>query len=196
MFCLVKVPKDKTNLLRFFWLRDNELSNEPVEYRLTVHVFGAVSSPSVANFALRKVNEDHDMSDQCKAAINENFYVDDLLLSTNDASEAEILLRQVREALGKGGFHLTDIVSNDENVLKSVPAADVGNLEGEATLLNQRQQSAKALDIKWNLDKDTLGFKVNLTQNPITRRGILSTINIYDPIGISGPAIIPGKVIF
>ncbi|KAA0194631.1 hypothetical protein HAZT_HAZT001213 [Hyalella azteca] len=77
--------------------KDNELSNETVEYRLTVHVFGAVSSPTVANFALRKVSEDHDMSDQCKAAMNENFYVDDLLLSTNDASEAEILLRQMWE---------------------------------------------------------------------------------------------------
>jgi hypothetical protein len=197
MFYQVKVPKEQANLLRFFWFNDNALSDEPVEYRLTVHVFGAVSSPSVANFALRKVSEDLEMSNQCKAVINESFYVDDLLLSANDAAEAKALLRDVRKSLDQCGFHLTDMVSNDKNVLKSVPAGDLRDNMKETTLLNPRQQSAKALGITWNVDNDTLGFKVKLTQNPVTRRGILSTINsIYDPLGISGPAIVPGKVIF
>ena len=51
MFYQVKVSKGDGDLLRFFWYDSN---NDLVESRLIVHVFGATSSPSVANFVLRK----------------------------------------------------------------------------------------------------------------------------------------------
>ena len=45
MFYQVKVPKEDRNLLRFFWLDDQ---NKVSEFRICVHVFGATSSPSIA----------------------------------------------------------------------------------------------------------------------------------------------------
>ena len=69
MFYQVKVPPSHRNFLRFFWLSD-DLYSKPVEYRLTVHVFGAKSSPSVANFALRQTVHDNDnYSKPARAAV-------------------------------------------------------------------------------------------------------------------------------
>lgn len=55
MYYQVKVPHADSNYLRFFWFNE---SFEPIECRLNVHVFGAVSSPSIANFALQRVAHD------------------------------------------------------------------------------------------------------------------------------------------
>ena len=44
---------------RFLWRLDNALDQEPVDYRMEVHLFGATSSPACSNFALRKAAEDN-----------------------------------------------------------------------------------------------------------------------------------------
>ena len=47
----VRVPESDRDLLRFLWWPNGNLDQELQEYRMTVHLFGAVSSPSCANFA-------------------------------------------------------------------------------------------------------------------------------------------------
>ena len=54
MFYKFHVDEDDRNYLRFLWWRNGNLENSPTEYRMTVHLFGAVSSPACANFALKK----------------------------------------------------------------------------------------------------------------------------------------------
>jgi hypothetical protein len=46
MFHQVHVPEADRDLLRFLWWPDGNLKAEPQEYRMTVHLFGATSSPS------------------------------------------------------------------------------------------------------------------------------------------------------
>ena len=82
MFYQVKVTPKHRDYLRFFWTDNGDLHSSPREYRLTVHVFGATSSPSVANYALRQtVNDNEEFSKCAKDAVLHNFYVDDLLYS-------------------------------------------------------------------------------------------------------------------
>ena len=46
----------------------------------------------------------------------------------------------------------------------------------------------RALGVLWNVENDTLGFKVNLKEKPLTRRGVLSILNsIYGPLGVGAP---------
>ncbi len=52
MFHQVKVNEEHRELLRFLWWKDGETNTEPQEYQMTVHLFGATSSPGYANFAL------------------------------------------------------------------------------------------------------------------------------------------------
>ena len=48
----------------------------------------------------------------------------------------------------------------------------------------------------WNVENDTLEFKITLLDKPLTRRRILATVSsIYDPLGLRGPLLLPGRCI-
>ena len=52
MFYQVRVPSEHKDFLRFLWFENVLDDQPPAHYRITVHVFGAKSSPSCANLAL------------------------------------------------------------------------------------------------------------------------------------------------
>lgn len=56
MFSQVVVPEEEDrDFLRLLWWEDGNVERPPSEYRMRVHVFGAISSPpSCANYALKK----------------------------------------------------------------------------------------------------------------------------------------------
>ena len=72
-----------------------------------MHLFGAVSSPGICNFALRRIPEDFELSPDVRCTIIRNFYVDDCLRSVSDEDEAVKLVQDLRGSLSAGGFHLT-----------------------------------------------------------------------------------------
>ena len=52
----------------------------------------------------------------------------------------------------------------------------------------------KALGICWNIEKNTFGFKTNLGEKALTRRGMLSMVSkIYDPLGFTAPFLLKDK---
>ena len=54
MFHQVRVAPDDCHALRFLWWEDGDLSKNPVDHQMLVHLFGASSSPCCASFALKK----------------------------------------------------------------------------------------------------------------------------------------------
>ena len=54
MFHQVTVDPKDVDALRFLWWPDDDLSKQPVEFRMKVHLFGSTPSPSCASFGLRK----------------------------------------------------------------------------------------------------------------------------------------------
>ena len=52
MFHNFAVNPEHRDFLRFFWFKDGDINQPIVEYRMNVNLFGAVSSPGVANFGL------------------------------------------------------------------------------------------------------------------------------------------------
>jgi hypothetical protein len=116
MFLQVRVDPKDTDVLRLLWWPDNDLTKEPIELQMLVHIFGATSSPTCANFSLRKVAEDHknEYDAETTKAIDRNFYVDDLLKSTETVTDAKKLVREITELLQKGGFRLTKWISNQQ----------------------------------------------------------------------------------
>ena len=75
MFRQVKVRPDDRNALRFLWRTDGDLSKQADEVQMTVHLFGGTSSPSCANFALRKTTDDNegDFDPETIQTIRRNF---------------------------------------------------------------------------------------------------------------------------
>ena len=58
MFNQVRVPDEQCDFLRFFSWPDGNLESAIQEYQMTVHLFGAASSPSCCNFALKQTAKD------------------------------------------------------------------------------------------------------------------------------------------
>lgn len=54
MFHQVKVNEGDTDFLHFLWWPQGNVDDAPTEFRMTVHLFGAVSSPGIASFALKR----------------------------------------------------------------------------------------------------------------------------------------------
>ena len=84
MFQQVHIPPDDRNMLRFLWWPKGDLSRSPEVHRMKVHIFGAISSPSCANYALRRCASDHagEYEPELTDAVSHDFYVDDFEKAT------------------------------------------------------------------------------------------------------------------
>ena len=85
---------------------------------MTVHPFGAKSSPFCASFALQQSVGLYqgEYEQQVLEVIKENFYVDDCLICSD--SETELVLCDLLQSVG---FRLTKWMSNSEMVLSGIP---------------------------------------------------------------------------
>lgn len=196
MFHQVKVPPEDADLLRFLWWPDGDVSQELQEYRMEVHLFGATSSPSCASYALRRCAEDN--KDYFDAAVVDtvlhNFYVDDCLRSVASEQEAVKLHRDLKDICHTGGFKLTKWMTNNRNVLSSIPQEDRATEVKDLDLDQDSLLIERALGVQWCIQTDQFKFHVNIQQKPLTRRGILSMMSsVYDPLGMLSPVILPAR---
>ena len=90
MFYQVRVPPKDSDFLCFPWWPEGDLNRPLEEYRMTVHIFGATSSPCCACFALRKTAEERSNKTTVEAAktIERNFYMDDCLTAVASEKKA------------------------------------------------------------------------------------------------------------
>ena len=198
MFYRVQVQEHHRDFLRFLCWPGGD-TNKPLEsYRMNVHLFGAVSSPSIANFALRQTAEDnsHRYDKEVTQTIRNNFYVDDCLMSTATVEEATKLISDLREACAQGSFSLTKWVSNSREVLASIPEHHKAKQFKELDLDKDKLPIERALGIEWNTESDSFAIKVAIKVRALTRRGILSMVSsIYDPLGFLSPFTLKAKQI-
>ena len=196
MFHQVKVPEEDRDLLRFLWWPNGNVESPLRHYRMTVHLFGATSSPAVCNFALRRITEDFECSQAVASTILTNFYVDDCLKSVTDVSEATGLIEDLTKACSKGGFHLHKFISNNKDVLKTIPVKELVKDVQHLDLDQDALPHERTLGLQWNIAEDEFGFSFGANNKPATRRGLLSTISsIYDPLGILSPFVLPARLL-
>ena len=198
MFHQVRVPPEDADLLRFLWWPAGDLSQDHVDFRMLVHLFGATSSPSCANFALRKCAEDNkgQFSQEAMDKVLHSFYVDDCLVSVASEEKAVSLYHELIAICAKGGFRLTKWISNRRDVLTAIPEEHRAK---DMKMLNMDQDLPpveRVLGVEWCIQSDTFKFKIVVKDRPLTRRGILSTVSsIYDPLGIVSPVVLSAKKI-
>ena len=125
MFHQIVSRKDR-DALRFLWWKNGEIGGEVEVYRMCVHLFGGVWSPSCASFALRRVAEDHRMHfpGETIRTVLKRFYADNCLKSVGTTEGAINVVHDLRKLLGLLGFRLTKWISNDRKVLKAVPVEE------------------------------------------------------------------------
>ena len=127
MFYQVRVPDCNSSFLRFLWWEDGNMAQEVQEYQMLVHLFGAISSPACANFALRRSAEDNEscFPPEVINTVKINFYVDDCLKSLPSEAAAIAHVTNLQALLSRGGFKLTKWVSNSRKVLQSFLSQNV-----------------------------------------------------------------------
>ena len=194
MFHQVRVDPKDNDAFRFLWWPDGDLSKEPQDYQMLVHLFGATSSPSCASYALRKTATDNqsEFDIQMIDTLNRNFYVDDCLKSVPSVENALNIVQELPKLLERGGFHLTKWISNRWEVMSVIPkeerAPTIVDLDLDKLPVN------RALGVRWDVEKDKFGFKVSSRGSLATRRKVLSFVSsIYDPLGIVAPLLLPAK---
>ena len=196
MFHQVTVPPEQYDYLRFLWWPDGNLEAELQEYRMVVHLFGAASSPSVANFALKRTARDNEDKYGTLVAdtLRNNFYVDDCLRSVSSEGKAVELIEGLRQSCKKGGFRLTKFTSNSRAVLESIPEDERSKEVRSITLDCDNLPIERALGIQWCVQSDCFGFRIVINSKPFTRRGVMSTISsIFDPLGFIAPFTLLAK---
>ena len=196
MYYQVRVPDKHCKFMRFFWWEDEEMLAEPIEHEMCVHSFGAVSSKNCVIFALHQTATDQKATygEEAAEALEKDFYMDDLLKSLDSLKEVIEFVKNVNGMCAAGGFNLTKFICGDRRVIETIPIEkraeglkewDIGELPTE-----------NALGVKWNVENDTLGFRVSFETDNGTRRGCLATVSrFHDPLGAAAPFLLRGKKI-
>lgn len=194
MFYSFLVEEKHRNFLRFLWYKDNNPDNELADYRMRVHVFGNSCSPAVATYGLRKSVADSDPD--VREFVSKDFYVDDALTSKPSPELVVDLIKRAQNDLATSGLRLHKIASSSVEVMKSFDVADLAKDIKCLDFENEALPIQRSLGVSWVLDLDCFTFKVEPSSRPLTRRGILATINsLFDPLGFVAPVSVVGKLI-
>ena len=94
--------------------------------------------------------------------------------------------------MARRGFHLRKWISNDDKVLESISELEKSNL-GQFMLDNGVKE--KVLGIQWHVKGDYFTFDIHVNKKSFTRRGLLLTASVYDPMGFVAPVILEAKLL-
>ena len=196
MFYAFHVHPTDRDALRFLWWQNGDTSLPYTTYRMTSHIFGAISSPACATYGLRAIADEFrtKYGDDAHDFVNNDFYVDDGLKSVDDVEYAKDLIDRTTKLCGERGVRLHKYVSNSVELLKSLPPSE--RAREKISLDLEDCPKERILGIIWDPQTDTFKFENKLTANATTKRSILSAAStIFDPFGWISPYTIRAKLI-
>jgi hypothetical protein len=190
MYRMIEIHPDHTDYQRIVWRENTE---DPLKtYRLTTLTYGTKPASFLATrclkgLALQNVNQ----YPEAAKAIQQDFYVDDLLAG-GDSLENLITLRdQIIQILAHGGILLRKWAANH-------PALIPDSHEPNLNVSFDKDAYTKTLGLFWNPNHDSLRYQVKQCDIPkrLTKREILSkTAQVFDPLGLVAPVVVKAKII-
>ncbi|XP_055543757.1 uncharacterized protein LOC129729271 [Wyeomyia smithii] len=194
MYRMVNVQPNDQDLQRILW-RDSP--SDPVKsYKLTTVTYGTASAPYLATKCLQTLAKQGCQSYPIGArAVEEDFYVDDMLSGADSIEQARELVSQTSQLLKSAGFVLRKWRTNKKEVLKDLPP-HLCDEEGTKEL-DSTSAAVKTLGLLWDSYSDNFRFNVPKWNSSaiITKRVVLSdAARIFDPLGLVSPVVILAKV--
>ena len=174
---------DDSDKNRFCFFR--KIEGKFIPYRYNTIIFGFVSSPFILNYILQyhlQVNSHLEVA----SLVKNHFYVDKLLLSSNQVEVLPILIKDINEIMKAGGLPSREWSSNNPKLLLSLN-------EGEKCHYGE----VKVLGCVYDPQEDFLRLKRDsLNVNASSKRQVLSSLaSIFDPIGVFSPVLLQGKLL-
>ena len=163
MFHQFYVNVEHRNYLRFLWWENGDVSKEPTEYRMTIHLFGATLSTGCANYGLKAIAEDnkHEFGEEIAKFVKRDFYVDDGLKSLKSVPEAVSVIQKTKDMLSQGGLRLHKFVSNSGDVLPAISPDDrATNLKDLD--FNDAPPIERTLGTEWCIGSDSFKLRIIL----------------------------------
>lgn len=183
--------------LRFLWWEDGDLAKPLRDFRMTVHIFGAASSPGCANYGLKQAGKDYAYIDEDAAQfLQQNFYVDDGLHAADDVETAARVLKGAVKICQEVQMRLHKITSNSEELLALFPEEERAERKPRDLGKAEEGPVERVLGLQWLTEEDVFTFTQNVKSKPATRRGMLSTVAaLYDPLGFISPVVLQGRML-
>lgn len=194
MFYAFRLRPEDRDFTRFFWYCKNDPSQQLVEYRAKVHIFGNTSSPALANIGLRYAAVNAEQTDSSVTEfVFRHFYVDDACGCADSEEEAINILTKTRAALTHFNIRLHKITASSSKITEHFPESERVSTPTKDFADSTVQH---ALGIQWNVSTDHLCIRCNIPDRPFTKRGILATINtVFDPLGFVSPLLLTGRIL-
>ena len=188
MFLKMQVLERDKSCLRFLW---RPTVNEFLQiYECQRRVFGAKSSPTCANYALKRraIDNEDDFRIAAKT-IQNNFYMEDFIKSVKSPEEAIKVFKQLQPLLSKHGFELKKRITNSDVVTNAIPEdlrsiSNTKQVEVEPSKEGSSVLQCTIIDVSLQNCRGTS----KKDETPITQRKILSLVSsVFDPLGLCAP---------
>lgn len=196
MFHQIAIREEDRCSQRFLFRGMNRTGDADVHEMMRM-MFGAVSSPSQAQFVKNKNAELlEEKYPGIARAIRKQHYVDDYVDCADNISEAIERIEAVVNAHKEGGFKLVKFVSNSPEVIESLPA----EIRGEPA----KDGVERVLGLLWdtNTDEYIVSFKIPALNKyceakTLTKRELLRALmSVFDPLGVAQPIMVKLKILF
>lgn len=193
MFHRIQVAQEDRRFQRFLWREDP--NDEIIAYQMEVQTFGAVCSPTIAQFVKNENARLYELQyPEASLAIVRAFYVDDWVQSCLSERYAEELIKQVQLIMGEANFPLLKWITNRPEMLQRL-GIPIQNQRDD----KQLQKMPKALGITWDNTKDDFRFNMEhistTTETPTKRKMLSLVMTIFDPLGWLAFLTIVGRLI-
>ena len=180
----IKTEEDR-NRFSFFWIDDDD---QLVMYRYASIVFGFTSSPFILNYVIKhhisKYNQD-----LFSKILQENFYVDNLIVTTDDPKMLFQFYDEANSRMEEGGFVLRSWNSNFVKLQKKMKL--------DKKFVEHHSEEERLLGYSVNIAADSMklsDFKLNKLSN--TKRQVLSQVSkVFDPLGFFTPVTLRGRLL-
>ena len=184
-FLMIKLSHENDRSRFCFFMKEND---KLICYRYTTLIFGFNASPFILNFVI-KHHARKFPQDGCTEMLLRNFYVDNLIKTSNSISELFQLYTEAFDRMQKGNFELRSWNTNCED-LKQQMIEDHNFVEHGCEL-------EKVLGYKYSTLNDTIQLSdAHIDFDVKTKRGILSqTSKMFDPLSLCLPVTVRGKVL-
>ncbi|XP_062541826.1 uncharacterized protein LOC134209815 [Armigeres subalbatus] len=197
MFHQILIRRVDQDSQRFFF-RGMDRSMPPDVYVMMVMIFGAVSSPSMAQFIKNfNAKELEEVFPGVERAVLKQHYVDDFFDCADTEEDAVELVQRVIKVHKHGGFKLTKFLSNSEVILNSLDRESIAENDTGTT---------SVLGIVWDLRSDEFVFSLEFPKLiecfrtgesiPTKRQLLRFMMGIFDPLCLLSPITIQLKIIF
>lgn len=188
-FTCVGLDEGERDFCKFLWLKDWKkplTKDNLLIFRFARVGFGITCAPYMLSGVIKVHLEKH--YPELAKRFLENNYVDNLAIMCKNDEEAIDMYKLSKRAFADAQMNLRDYTTNSAFFNELIPK--------EETI---QDEIVKFLGIIWNTKKDT--FQFEFPEAPATRaatrRVVLSVMaGHYEPLGLTGPAILPAKILF